>query len=91
MSKQVYSSLPASHQKAIDEVGAEMEGFAMEAVQNDDERLARVFADAGLMARDMDEAAIDEWRTLAEATAWKDFSGRSAECAALLRLAHSVA
>ena len=90
MSKQVYSSLPATHQKAIDDVGAEMDAFAIEAVQEDDERLSRVFADAGLAARDMDESAIDKWRALAEATAWKDFSARSAECAAILKLAQAV-
>lgn len=45
MSKQVYDSLPAPHQVAIDEVGAEMEALVLDAVQEDDERLARVFAD----------------------------------------------
>jgi len=91
MSKQIYGSLAPPHQKAVDEAGAEMKPLALEAVQEDDARLARVFANAGLAAPERDETAIDKRRTPAEATAWKDFSRRSAECATLPRLVQAVA
>jgi TRAP-type C4-dicarboxylate transport system substrate-binding protein len=91
MSKQVFDALPAPHQKAISEVGTEMEAFGLQAAKADDEDLARVFAKAGVTAKDMDAAAIDKWRALAQATAWKDFADRNAACAGLLKLAQAVA
>jgi len=91
MSKQVFDALPAPQQKAISEVGAEMEAFGLQAAKADDEDLARVFAKAGVTAKDMDAAAIDKWRALAQATAWKDFADRNAACAGLLKLAQAVA
>ncbi len=91
ISKQIYDSLPAPHQKAIDEVGAEMEAFGLQAARADDDDLARVFAKAGVMVRDMNPAAIAKWKALAEGTAWTDFSARSPACASLLKLAQAVA
>ncbi len=91
MSKQVFDSLPAEQQKAITDVGTEMEAFALQAARADDEELARVFAKAGVTARDMDAAAIGKWKDLAQGTAWKDFADRNAACAGLLKLAQAVA
>ena len=91
MSKQVFDSLPAEQQKAITEVGTEMEAFALQAARADDEELARVFAKAGVTAKDMDAAAIGKWKDLAQGTAWKDFADRNASCAGLLKLAQAVA
>jgi len=91
MSKQVFDSLPAAHQKAIDEVGAEMEAFGLQAAKADDEDLVRVFSKAGVPAKDMDASAIGKWRALAESTAWDDFAKRNAACAGLLKLAQAVA
>ena len=91
MSKRSFDALPAAHQQAVTQVGAEMEQFGMEAAQADDDSLTRVFTEAGRVAKDMDESAIDRWRVLAEATAWKDFADRSASCARLLKLAQAVA
>ena len=51
-----------------------MEPFGLAAAKQDDEDLAKVYAKVGVTARDMDAAAIDKWKTLAQATAWKDFS-----------------
>ena len=90
MSKQVFDALPAEHQRAIVEVGAEMEPFAIEASKADDQDLLREFASNGGVARDMDENAMDKWRTLAEGTAWRDFAARDASCARLLKLAQAV-
>ncbi len=91
MSKQVFDSLPAEQQKAITDVGTEMEAFALQAARDDDEELARVFAKVGVTARDMDAAAIGKWKDLAQGTAWKDFADRNASCAGLLKLAQAVA
>ena len=91
MSKQVFDSLPSAHQKVINDVGAELEAFGLQAAKADDEDLARVFAKAGVTVRDMDAAAIGKWKALAEGTAWKDFAERNAACANLLKLAQAVA
>lgn len=91
MSKQVFDSLPAEQQKAITDVGTEMEAFALQAARADDDELARVFAKAGVTARDMDATAIGKWKELAQGTAWKDFADRNASCAGLLKLAQAVA
>lgn len=91
MSKQVYDSLTLPQQKAVDEVGTELEPFALAAARQDDEDLAKVYAKVGVTARDMDAAAIGKWKALAQATAWKDFADRNASCAALLKLAEAVA
>ncbi len=91
ISKIVYDSLPAAHQKAIDDVGLEMEAFGLQAAKADDDDLAKVYAKVGVTAREMDAAAIGKWKALAQATAWKDFAERNAACAALLKLAEAVA
>ena len=91
MSKQVFESLPAAHQKAVEEAGLAQETFGVEQAKADDDALAQVYGKAGVTAKYMDAAAIDKWRTLAQATAWKDFAERNAACAALLKLAEKVA
>jgi len=91
ISKQIFDSLPAAQQAAVTEVGTELEAFGMAAAKADDEDLARVYAKAGITARDMDAAAIGKWKAVAQETAWKDFAARNAACAALLKLAEAVA
>ncbi len=91
ISKSIFDSLPAAHQKAITDVGLEQEAFGLEAARKDDENLAAVFAKAGVTVRDMDDAAIAKWRELAQATAWKDYAERNQACATLLKLAQTTA
>ena len=91
MSKQVFDSLTPPQQKAVVDVGAELEPFALTAARQDDSDLAAVYAKVGVTAHDMDTAAIGKWKTVAQATAWKDFADRNASCAALLKLAEAVA
>lgn len=91
MSKQIFDTLPAAHQAAVTEVGTELEAFGLAAARADDEDLARVYLKAGIMARDMDPAAVGRWKAVAQETAWKDFSARNPACAAMLKLAEAVA
>ena len=91
MSKQIYDSLTPPQQKAVDEVGLELEPFALKAAKQDDADLAQVYAKVGVTAQDMDTDAIGKWKVLAQATAWKDFADRNASCAALLKMAEAVA
>ena len=90
MSKQVFDSLTPPEQDALVAAGTAQEPFCVAASRADDQQLATEFSKAGLGVNDMDATTIDQWRTLARDTAWKDFSDRSPSCADLLRLAQGV-
>ena len=85
-----FDSLPADQQKAISEVGASLEPFALEQAQADDKRLAAVYGKAGVGVHEFDKAALAKWQAIARDTAWKDFAKRNAACANLLGLAEKV-
>jgi len=91
MSKDVFDGLPADQQKAMSEVGTELEAFGLASAKADDDQLAVVYEKAGVKVSDMNAAVLAKWRTVAEQTAWTDFAARNAECARLLKLAEAVA
>jgi TRAP-type C4-dicarboxylate transport system substrate-binding protein len=90
MSKSIYDGLPADQQKAISEVGASLEPFALEQAKADDIALAQVFGHAGAKVAEFDAPALQKWKRIARDTAWKDFAERSPSCADLLKLAEKV-
>jgi TRAP-type C4-dicarboxylate transport system substrate-binding protein len=91
MSRSVFEGLTPDQQKAIATAGESLETFALESAKADDEELAKVYEKAGVKAQDFTPDALTKWRTVAQDTAWKDFAGRSANCARLLKLAEAVA
>jgi TRAP-type C4-dicarboxylate transport system substrate-binding protein len=91
MSRQVFDSLAPAQQKAIMEVGVELETFATASAKEDDEAVAAVYRKVGAKVVDMDEAVVNRWRKIAEEAAWADFAKRSAECERFLKLAKAVA
>ncbi len=90
MSKAIHDSLPADQQKAISEVGASLEAFALDRAKADDIELASVFGRAGAKVAAFDAPALQQWQDIARETAWKDFAARGASCAELLTLAGKV-
>jgi TRAP-type C4-dicarboxylate transport system substrate-binding protein len=90
MSKAVYDSLTAQQQKAIDEVGLDLESFAISMAKADDEEVSKIYKSAGATVYDMDSAVIAKWKKIAQETAWTDFSSRSTECDRFLKLALAV-
>lgn len=90
MSKMVFDSLPPDQQQAIVEVGAEMEPFGLDGSKADDQRLSDVYAKAGAQVVEMDASALEAWRAVARESAWKDFAGRSANTARVLKMAEEV-
>jgi TRAP-type C4-dicarboxylate transport system substrate-binding protein len=90
MSKQIFESLTADQQQAITEVGLAQEAFALEQARADDTRLVEIYTKAGVGIHDMAPDSIAKWRVIAEDSAWKDFAGRNAACANLLKLAQAV-
>ncbi len=67
-----------------------LKSFALGAAKADDEALATIYAKAGVKVADFSGDAMEKWRTIAEATAWKDYAARNAGCATLLKLAETV-
>jgi len=90
MSKQVFDKLPADQQQTILQVGAELEKFGTEQARIDDKLVAEVYAKKGAKVADLDDAAVNKWRTLARETAWKDYAAKSPGCARMLQLAEKT-
>jgi len=91
MSKAVFDALTPAQQKAITEVGTELEAFALQSAKLDDDAVAAVYRRVNAKVVDMNEATVNRWRKLAEEAAWGDFSKRSAECDHFLKMAKAVA
>ncbi|MHC2108228.1 MULTISPECIES: TRAP transporter substrate-binding protein DctP [unclassified Methylobacterium] len=91
MSKTVFSGLPKDQQDLIMAVGAELESFGQAGAKEDDTRVEAIFSKAGAKVSQLDEQSLSQWRELARETAWKDYAGRNASCAELLKLAEQVA
>jgi TRAP-type C4-dicarboxylate transport system substrate-binding protein len=90
MSKQIFDKLPADQQKAIMDVGAELEKFGAEQAKIDDKAVADIYAKAGAKVYDLDANAIKKWQALARETAWKDYAEKSPGCAKMLQLAEKT-
>jgi TRAP-type C4-dicarboxylate transport system substrate-binding protein len=90
MSKDVFDSLTPDQQKAITEAGTAQEPFALEQAKADDDRLVDIYGKAKVGIHDMTPDSIAKWKAVAQDSAWKDFSGRNAACANLLKLAQAV-
>jgi len=91
MSKSVYDSLAPAQQKAISDVGQELENFATSSARVDDDAVVAVYKTAGAKVADMDGATVNRWRKIAETAAWTDFTKRNAECERFLKMAKAVA
>ena len=89
-SKEVFSKLPADQQKAILDVGREMEKFGVDAAKADDQMVAQVYEKAGSKVADLTPEIVEQWRALARESSWKDFASRSEGCARLIKLAEEV-
>ena len=91
MSKAIFDGLPADQQKAIVDVGVEMEAFGEAEAKKDDENVEKVYAAKGAEITPLTPEAIAAWRKVAEGSAWKDYAAKSKEAAELLKLAQEVA
>jgi TRAP-type C4-dicarboxylate transport system substrate-binding protein len=91
MSKATFDKLPKNQQDIILAVGAELEAFGRKGAQDDDVEVAKVYEKAGAKVSELDVATVNKWRDIARDTAWKDYSGKTANAAKLLKLASDVA
>ncbi|MGH7047669.1 MAG: TRAP transporter substrate-binding protein DctP [Stellaceae bacterium] len=91
MSKDTYQKLTPAQQKIVLEVGQSLQSYALDACKADDAKVAVVFGKAGDHVYDMDKAQFDEWKKLAQNSAWKDFAAHVEDGAKLLDMAAAVA
>lgn len=90
MSKSIFDSLPADQQKAIMDIGAELEPWGTAEAKKDDETVAKVYGSKGCEVVSLTDTNLENWRKLAEDSAWKDYAAKSTEAAELLALAKAV-
>ena len=90
MSKEVFNALTPAQQKAITDVGVELETFATQSAKEDDDAVAAVYRKVNAKVVDMDDAVVNRWRKIAEDAAWTDFAKRNADCERFLKLAKAV-
>jgi len=90
ISKETWNKLTPAQQKIFTEVGASLEKFAIEAAKADDQKMAEVYAKAGVKVVDMDEATFNRWREIAKKSSYKDFAEKAPNGQALLDMALSV-
>lgn len=91
MSKAIFDKLPKNQQDIILTVGAEMEAFGRKGAQDDDVEVVKVYEKAGAKVSALDAAIVGKWRDIARDTAWKDYAGKTATSATLMKLASDVA
>jgi TRAP-type C4-dicarboxylate transport system substrate-binding protein len=90
MSKAVFEKLPKDQQAAILAAGLEMEKFGLTEAMADDVTVAKVYEKAGAKIHDLDDAVVEKWRAIARDTAWKDYAGKTALSARLIKMAEEV-
>ena len=91
MSKSIFDALPKNHQDIIMSVGAELEAFGRKGAQDDDVEVVKVYEKAGAKVSALDAATVGKWRDIARDTAWKDYIGKTATSADLMKLAADAA
>jgi len=91
MSKATFDKLPKNQQDILLSVGAELEAFGRKGAQEDDVEVAKVYEKAGAKVSELDAETVNKWRDIARDTAWKDYGGKTAMAAKLLKLASDVA
>jgi TRAP-type C4-dicarboxylate transport system substrate-binding protein len=91
MAKSTFDALTPAQQKAVQDVGQELESFATTSAKADDVAVADVYRKVNAKVADMDDATVNRWRKIAETAAWTDFSKRNAECERYLKMAKAVA
>lgn len=90
ISKEIFNSLTPEQQKLVEEVGASLEQFGMEAAKADDQQVATIYEKAGVKVHDMDQAAVEKWRAVARESAWKDFAEKVENGQKLIEMANAV-
>jgi TRAP-type C4-dicarboxylate transport system substrate-binding protein len=86
MSTETFDRLCAEQQEAVVQVGEDLQEFAYSASEEDDARVQEIFEEAGVEVVQMDDAAFEQWRELAQ-DQWAAFAESVEDGQELLDLA----
>jgi TRAP-type C4-dicarboxylate transport system substrate-binding protein len=86
ISTEAFDELCAEHQKVLETVGKDLQGYAYTASEEDDTRVQELFEKAGVQTAQMDDAAFDEWQRLAQKQ-WQKYAQSAPHGQELLKLA----
>lgn len=90
MSKATYDKLTPAQQKIVMDVGHSLEQFSLEACKADDNKVADYYGKSGDKVSTMNEQQFDEWKTIAEKSAYKYFADHVKDGANLIKMAEAV-
>jgi TRAP-type C4-dicarboxylate transport system substrate-binding protein len=86
ISNRSFERLCQEQQDALASVGEDLQEFAFTASEEDDTRVEKIFSEAGVQVVQMDDAAFEEWRELAQPQ-WEAYGTSAPNGAELLELA----
>ncbi|MFP5253051.1 MAG: TRAP transporter substrate-binding protein DctP [Actinomycetes bacterium] len=86
ISNEAFEGLCPEHQDALVSVGEELQEFAYTASEEDDTRVEKLFADAGVEVVTMDDDAFAQWQELAQKQ-WDKFASSAPNGEELMELA----
>lgn len=90
MSKAAYDKLTPEQQKIVKEVGHSLQKFSLEACLKDDAKLADVYRKSGDKVLTMNEEQFNQWKAVAEKSAYKNFADHVKDGANILKMAEAV-
>jgi TRAP-type C4-dicarboxylate transport system substrate-binding protein len=90
MSKATYDKLTPDQQKIVKEVGHSLQAFALESCKKDDAKVAEFYGKAGAKVSTMNEQQFNQWKALAEKSAYKKFAADVKDGAKLIKMAEAV-
>ena len=91
MSKEIFEGLKPGQQKAILDVGREMEAWGIMEARKDDDEAAKVYGAKGAQIVDLSADDLSKWRRISEDNVWKDYAAKTSTAAELLKLARALA
>ncbi len=90
ISTATWKKLNPAHQKAVMEVGKELEKFALEEAVKDDTDVAKLFKEKGVQVYEMTGEDFKAWLDVSRQTAWKEFGEKVKGGKELLDMALAV-
>jgi len=90
MSKATFDKLTPEQQKIVKDVGQSLQKFALDSCKADDKKVAEFYGKAHDKVSQMNETQFNEWKKLAQQSAWKDFAKDVKDGQKLLDMAEAV-
>jgi TRAP-type C4-dicarboxylate transport system substrate-binding protein len=90
VSEMKFKKLSPEHQRALLEVGKEMEKFALEEAIKDDTEVTDLFKEKGVQVYDMTADDFKAWLEVSKNSAWKTFTEKVKGGKELLEMAQAI-